>query len=175
LFCRNGPKGASHKIYLPPFSLLAAALACSAFAPNALAMEEHHTVLVEAEGFDDPGGWVIDQQFMDQMGSPFLMAHGLGVPVEDARTTVALPAAGTYRVLVRTRDWTAPWDVADPPGKFQLLVDGVALKTVFGTEGPEWHWQDGGRTKKGPGLFCRNGPKGAPHKINLVPFSLPWR
>jgi len=27
-------------------------------------------------------------------------------------------------------------------------------------------------TKKGPGLFCRNGPKGASHKINQVPFSL---
>jgi len=28
-----------------------------------------------------------------------------------------------------------------------------------------------GATKKGRGLFCRNGPKGAPHKINQVPFS----
>jgi len=28
-------------------------------------------------------------------------------------------------------------------------------------------------TKKGPGLFCRNGPKGASHKINQVPLSLP--
>jgi len=27
-------------------------------------------------------------------------------------------------------------------------------------------------TKKGPGLFCRNGPKGASHKINQVPSSL---
>jgi hypothetical protein len=27
------------------------------------------TVLVEAEGFEELGGWVIDQQFMDQMGS----------------------------------------------------------------------------------------------------------
>ncbi len=37
--------------------------------------------LVEAEGFDDPGGWVVDQQFMDQMGSPMLLAHGMGQPV----------------------------------------------------------------------------------------------
>jgi len=29
------------------------------------------------------------------------------------------------------------------------------------------------RTKKGPGLFCRNGPKGASHKTNQVPFSFP--
>jgi hypothetical protein len=112
--------------------------------PAAPSAGKRHTVLVEAEGFGTLGGWVIDQQFMDQMGSPFLMAHGLGAPVEDAKTTVALPAAGTYRVLVRTRDWTAPWDAADPPGKFQLLVDGKPLGTVFGTEGAEWHWQDGG-------------------------------
>ena len=25
--------------------------------------------------------------------------------------------------------------------------------------------------KKGPGLICRNGPEGASHKLNLVPFS----
>ena len=29
---------------------------------------------VEAEGFDNKGGWVVDQQFMDQMGSSYLMA-----------------------------------------------------------------------------------------------------
>ncbi len=27
------------------------------------------------------------------------------------------------------------------------------------------------RPKKGPGLICRNGPEGASHKLNLVPFS----
>ena len=63
------------------------------------------TVLVEAEAFADTGGWVVDQQFMDQMGSPYLLAHGLGEPVKDATTTVAFPSAGKYRVWVRTRDW----------------------------------------------------------------------
>jgi hypothetical protein len=28
------------------------------------------TVLVEAESFSNTGGWVVDPQFMDQMGSP---------------------------------------------------------------------------------------------------------
>jgi len=102
------------------------------------------SVLVEAEGFENPGGWVVDQQFMDQMGSPFLLAHGLGVPVGDATTSVEFPAAGTYRVWVRTRDWVGPWKVPGTPGKFQVIVGGRPLKTVFGTEGAEWHWQDGG-------------------------------
>ncbi len=102
------------------------------------------TVLVEAEGFGEHGGWVVDQQYMDQMSSPVLLAHGLGVPVADATTTVTLPAAGTYRVFVRTRDWVAPWKASGAPGKFQLVIDGHPLKTVFGTEGAKWHWQDGG-------------------------------
>ena len=44
-------------------------------------------ILLEAENFDAIGGWVVDQQFMDQMGSPYLLAHGLGDPVRDAVTT----------------------------------------------------------------------------------------
>ena len=35
-------------------------------------------VLVEAEAFQALGGWVNDSQFMDEMGSPFVLAHGLG-------------------------------------------------------------------------------------------------
>jgi len=102
------------------------------------------TILVEAESFENLGGWVVDQQFMDQMGSPYLLAHGLGEPVEDAMTTVGFTKTGKYRVLVRTYDWVAPWKASGAPGRFQLLIDGNPLKTVFGIEGDKWHWQDGG-------------------------------
>ena len=114
------------------------------------------TVLVEAENFSNCGGWVVDQQFMDQMGSPFLLAHGLGNPVQDATTTVAFPATGEYRVWVRTRDWVGPWKKPDTPssmqargspGTFQVIVHGKALPTTFGVEGARWHWQDGGTVK----------------------------
>jgi hypothetical protein len=101
-------------------------------------------ILVEAESFADPGGWVLDQQFMDQMGSPFLLAHGLGTPVRDAVTTVTFPATGKYHVWVRTRDWVGTWNAPGAPGRFRLLLDGTALPTTFGTEGAAWHWQDGG-------------------------------
>lgn len=103
------------------------------------------TVLVEAESFADRGGWVIDTQSIDQMGSPYLLAHGLGVPVRDAATTIDVPSPGKYRVLVRTRDWVAPWKVSGSPGRFQLLVNGTPLEATFGTEGARWHWQDGGQ------------------------------
>lgn len=111
------------------------------------------TVLLEAEAFQNTGGWAIDQQFMDEMGSPFLLAHGLGHPVADASTAVTFPKAGLYSVWVRTRDWVAPWKTPDTPeakkakgspGEFQVLFDGKALSTVFGKEGADWHWQDGG-------------------------------
>ena len=45
-------------------------------------------LFIEAESFTKKGGWVVDQQFMDLMGSSYLMAHGMGEPVEDAQTEV---------------------------------------------------------------------------------------
>ncbi len=111
------------------------------------------TLLLEAENFEAPGGWVIDQQFMDEMGSPFLLAHGLGHPVQDAITTVTFKETGRYHVWVRTRDWVAPWKTASTPaaqkakgtpGQFQVLIDGQALTETFGTQNAQWHWQAGG-------------------------------
>jgi hypothetical protein len=102
------------------------------------------TLLMEAESFYDLGGWVVDTQAIEQMGSPYLLAHGLGVPVSDATTTVALPAPGRYRLLVRTRDWAASWQAPGAPGKFQVLINGRTMAVTFGTEGAAWHWQDGG-------------------------------
>jgi len=102
------------------------------------------TVLVEAESFSSPGGWGLDTQFISEMGSPYLIAHGLGKPVADATTTVAIPAAGTYRVFVRTKDWVARWNAPGTPGKFQVLVNGTPLAETFGTKGATWDWHDGG-------------------------------
>jgi hypothetical protein len=101
-------------------------------------------VLVEAESFETPGGWKLDTQFIDNMGSPYLLAHGLGRPVKDATTMVAFPATGEYRVFVRTKDWVAQWKAPGQPGRFQLLVDGEPLNETFGTHGAKWFWQDGG-------------------------------
>lgn len=129
---------------LQPF-LLSATLFVSA----SLHAEENHLLLVEAEAFEDLGGWLVDQQFMDLMGSPYLLAHGLGVPVKDAVAKVSVPAPGRYRVWVRTRDWVAPWKARGAPGRFQVLVDDKPLDATFGTEGAEWHWQDGGTVKLG--------------------------
>ncbi len=101
-------------------------------------------VLVEAESFHEPGGWVLDTQFIEGMGSPYLLAHGMGEAVKDAVTTVRFPGTGKYRVWVRTMDWVARWKAQGAPGKFQVVVDGVPLAETFGTKGASWGWQDGG-------------------------------
>ncbi len=62
-------------------------------------------VWVETELFDDRGGWISEAQFVDQMGSPYLMAHGLEQPVEDAQTIVKFPETEEYHFWVRTKDW----------------------------------------------------------------------
>lgn len=101
-------------------------------------------ILLEAEAFAQRGGWVVDPQFMDIMGSPYLLAHGLGRPVADASTSTTVAVAGRYRVWVRTMDWVARWNAPGAPGRFQVRVNGRDLPATFGTVGAAWHWQDGG-------------------------------
>jgi|APSaa5957512622_1039677.scaffolds.fasta_scaffold02592_2 hypothetical protein len=103
------------------------------------AMADH--ILIEAESFANKGGWKLDQQFVHLMGSPYLLAHGLGKPVDNAQTTATVRTAGDHRLWVRTKDWVpGPWD---PPGRFRAIIDGTPAETVFGT-GETWGWEDGG-------------------------------
>ena len=98
------------------------------------------TVLVEAESFNDWGGWVNDTQFMDQMGSPYLLAHGLGKPVADAKTTF-FAKGGKYGVWVRTKNWTSFWHPDIGAGTFNLIINGEKLPNLLGCQGKgEWLW-----------------------------------
>lgn len=105
---------------------------------------QRNAILVESESFTNKGGWVLDQQFMDIMGSPYLMAHGWGNLVADATTRVTLPETGKYKVFVRTFNWTSPWYKGEGPGKFSLLIDGKPLPELLGTKGNAWRWQEAG-------------------------------
>lgn len=99
---------------------------------------------IEAESFDNKGGWMLDNQSMGQMGSPYLLAHGLGVPVENASTTLFVGRAEVYHIWVRTRDWVKQWNKEGAPGRFEVLFNGKALPVTFGTQLADWHWQTGG-------------------------------
>ncbi|MEM9621430.1 MAG: FAD-dependent oxidoreductase [Pseudomonadota bacterium] len=97
-------------------------------------------VLIEAEEFDNYGGWVLDSQFETLMGSPYLLAHGLGEPVEDATTTVELKHAGSYGIWVRAKDWVP----GHHPGRFELSLNNKRLETEFGANDQDWSWQYAG-------------------------------
>ena len=109
-------------------------------------------LFIESESFREKGGWALDQQFMDQMGSPYLLAHGMGRPVEDAQTTIDVPDEGIYYIFVRTFNWTSPWFSGKGPGKFYLKINGKrTTKDALGCQGSCWEWQSAGKTmlKKG--------------------------
>ncbi|MCB0966007.1 MAG: FAD-dependent oxidoreductase [Ilumatobacter sp.] len=81
------------------------------------------------------------------MGSPYLLAHGLGRPVADARTTVAIGDAGTFHVWVRAKDWVP----SHHPGRFAVSVAGRRLDHEFGADGLDWSWEHAGPIDLDPG------------------------
>jgi hypothetical protein len=99
---------------------------------------------LEAESFTTKGGWVIDPQFMDTMGSPYLMAHGIGKPVENATTTINLIKPGQYKLWVRTKNWTANFSDSPTPGIFKVKINDLVLPFTFGKGETDWHWEEGG-------------------------------
>ncbi len=132
------------------FSYLAVG-AFTAYAQNGTFFEKPHRsevqmvvdgfLYIDTADFADYGGWRMDTQFVHLMGSPYLLATGIGTPVEDATTTFNNPKAGTYHVWVRARNWVPDY----APGRFQVKVNQVALGHVFGAaETGEWTWERGG-------------------------------
>ena len=121
-------------------------------------------VFVEAESFTDVGDWVVEQQCTFQMGSPFLLAHGLGVPVADAKTAVAVPRPGAYRELRRLL------------GNVILTQADIQKENKFsdGCIRTNWlidlHDPTGPQTKAFPGEEFRSRVHGGGGGVGLVPY-----
>lgn len=101
-------------------------------------------IFLETEQFDSLGGWTVETQCREAMGSFWIFAHGCGRPVADASTSFETDHPAKWHVRVRTRDWTAVWKRGTPAGRFLILFDGRPLETELGTNGPEWSWQYAG-------------------------------
>ena len=106
------------------------------------------TITLECERFKDTGGWSIDSQFRLEMGSTYLLAHGMGVPVADAKTTFEAKAAGEYTLYARTRNWTLNqavkhgWPKDRPTGgRFCILVNGEKAGEDLPGADPDWAWR----------------------------------
>lgn len=98
-------------------------------------------IFIEAESFTEKGGWIIDPQFVEQMGSPYLMAHGMGEPVVDAISQIDITESGVYNIWARTVNW-APgnWEA---PGLFDISIDGKMLTETLG-KSDDWGWEKAG-------------------------------
>lgn len=84
----------------------------------------------------------MDPQFVEHMGSPYLLAHGLGKPVPDAETLIPVRHKGRYNIWVRTMNWApGEWDA---PGMFRLKLEGKEVGNILGTEAT-WKWQYAGK------------------------------
>ena len=105
---------------------------------------KENSVFIGAGTFENYGGWVLDTQFILNMGSEYLLAHGLGVPVKNAETNLILPKTGKYKLWVFTKDWVAHWKQNMSPGIFKIIINGKESDVTFGTKGKDWNWQDGG-------------------------------
>lgn len=100
-------------------------------------MVEDGFLWIEAEDFDDYGGWALDNEFVHLMGSPYLIAAGIGTPVDDATVRVELPEGGTWRLWVRARDWLPEFS----PGTFGVAVDGEPVGPALGeADHDRWAW-----------------------------------
>ena len=108
-------------------------------------------LLIEVESFATHGGWQLDTQFIQQMGSPYLLAHGLGKPVEDASTVITVQEPGEYFIWARTYDWVSRWDAKGTPGRFQLFINDLQVGEDLGTVGKRWQWQKAGQAKLSSG------------------------
>ena len=131
------------------------------------------TVLIEAESFDDWGGWVNDTQFMDQMGSPYLLAHGMGKPVADAKTKFVV-AGGRYNVWVRTKNWTSFWHPDIGAGTFNLIINGEKLPNLLGCQGKgEWLWvkADDVTLKDGKNTLALHDCDGFDGRVDAIVFT----
>ncbi len=94
-------------------------------------------LLIETESFQNYGGWTLESQFLDEMGSAYLLAHGIGIPREDATTEIFIPEEGEYRVWARTKDWVPEYH----PGTFQILFNDKPVDKTFGADGKGWSWE----------------------------------
>lgn len=126
-------------------------------------------LLIEAEDFEDYGGWILDSQFETQMGSPYLMAHGLGRPVADATTVIQIADAGEYEIWVRAKDWAPSYH----PGRFTLSINGRALDTEFGANDQDWSWQSAGMVSlaKGDAVLALHDLTGFNGRCDAIYFS----
>lgn len=103
----------------------------------------NHSLLINTASFDDFGGWTLDTEFILTMGGTYLLAHGLGKKVGNAKTAIHVEKSGRYHVYAYTYNWVSPWHKDMAPGIFRIrLEDGVS--SILGAKNDHWAWEYAG-------------------------------
>ena len=107
-------------------------------------------IYLEAERFADYGGWELESNFINNVGSCYLIAKGFPAPVAPAKTRQSVTASGKYSVFCRCKNW-AP---AYTPGRFKIAINGNELPLEMGTFPEErWVWQKAGEVNLDSGTL----------------------
>ncbi len=117
-------------------SLFAFLLSAVAFAASAVSAPPPQPLLVLAQDFQLPGGWMTDTR-SGSLGARILRTPGTDL---NALTGISVPAAGDYSVWVHAVDVTH-----SQPGarRFTLAFNGARLPREAGAHGKEgWAWQN---------------------------------
>ena len=102
-----------------------------------------NAIFISTSAFDDYGGWVLDTQFITNIGASYLLAHGLGKKVRDAVKKIYVEESGKYKIWAYTKDWVAHWKQNAAPGLFKIKIN-KWQSDILGDEDKEWHWQEAG-------------------------------
>ncbi len=116
------------------------------------------SIFIGSESVAEKGGWAVVPQFVEQMGSPYLMAHVTGIPVEDGKTKINVEKPGNYYMWARTRNWVpGNWEA---PGRFLIGVDGKKPENELG-KNAGWNWENAGivNLKKGKPVKFPEAPR----------------
>ena len=149
------PENYSTLILEPEMICRESTLACGtspALSGRTPGFRKDNSVFIPAASFSGRGGWIVDSQFFPQSRYSFLLAHGLGKPVDDAWTDFNIVHEGLYNVWVRTRNWTGNSGNGRIRGLFEAMIDGKSSGVVFGDGNSMWSWQYGGKAGLSAGV-----------------------
>lgn len=82
---------------------------------------------IDAVDFDGYGGFVLETQFVREMGQAYLMANGVGEAVSPAFVTFCVNEGGQYRFFVRVKNWCEE----HAPDGLILEVDGKRSEHIL--------------------------------------------
>lgn len=98
-------------------------------------------IWIDAAEFENYGGFILETQFVREMGQAYLMSNGVGEPVAPASTTFNIADDGYYRVHIRTKNWLCEYN----PDGLVIEIDGIRYDHICAESHiNDWYFEIGG-------------------------------